>query len=595
MAFLQIKFKLLLKKNMKRIIYLLLITLVALSCTGVKNKEANTITLDSIVVQEKIKLLPDKPDSVPYATLNIKFVYPTAFGSKAQLQKLQSIFHENVLGEQYANAPTPDNAINTYAKDYTKMYREATPDFIEASRENSEEAYSLYGFLYSRSLANKIEYKNENILSISTCNDDYLGGAHGVYIQKNVVVNLNTTEKIQEADIFISDYKESLALIIREKLLKVMAENAGCDDVDLKDYFFDFDSINPNNNFLMDDKGVHYVYNVYEIASHAAGMFEVFIPYSEITPLLNPEAFAKFFPDTDLKGDLKKPEGKRANYNDFPIAYVKNSKLYFFNPENETKVEFVEETDSVFNGVYSDKDAMFYYTVSQGGKLKIKQMDLSDKSAQPKWLFDLNKSTSEFFSETYGEKAKLTFIKDNLLLDCDFSWESYSFTKYYNYSMNDHTVAKIDWRQFESRYGSLLSDFENNLENYQSVYNKAKQLNLQKEVYAEDDFEIEYFFESVSADDSKIVFAILLGFGDLPHGPYCVANTDGTNMQVLENTDMGSSFKPLWCNNNLLFIRDVKVDDENYISEFCYTRTADNTVRRIDQGVDYYTVRKKQE
>ena len=389
---------------MKRIIYLSLIVLAAISCTSVKNKGANALTLDSIVVQEKIKLLPDKPDSIPYATLNVKFIYPTVFGTKEQLQKLQSFFYENILGKQYANAPTPDSAINAYVKDYTNMYRKATPDFMEAFRENGKEAYSFYGFLYSRSIGNKIECKNENFLSISTFNDDYLGGAHGVYFQNNVVVNLNTIEKIQETEIFLPDYKEPLARIIREKLLKVMAENAGSDDADLKEYFFDFDSIYPNNNFLMDDKGLHYVYNVYEIASYAAGMFEVFIPYSEVTPLLNPEIFAKFFPDNDLMAEVKKPDAKRPNYNDFPVAYVKNSKLYFFNPENETTEEFTEETDSVFNCVYSDQDAMFYYTVSQNGKLSIKKMDLSDTSPQPKFLFDLNIPTAEFSRKLTAKK-----------------------------------------------------------------------------------------------------------------------------------------------------------------------------------------------
>ena len=589
---------------MKRIINLLLIALAVVSCKGVKTREVNAITFDSIVVQEKIKLLPDKPDSIPYATLDIKFVYPAAFGTKEQLQKLQSVFYENVLGEQYAKALAPDSVVKTYVKDYVNMYRENSADFNQILLEYEKDEIPYYAFSHTRSISNRIEYKNEALLSFSVHADEYLGGVHGTYIQENVVVNLNTLEKIQEADVFIPDYKEPLARVIREKLLKVMEENAGSDDADLREYFFEFDSIYPNNNFMMDDKGVHYVYNVYEIASYAAGMFEVFILYSEIANLLNAEMLEELLPGiVDLSGEANKPEAKRVNYNDYPIAYVKNSKIHFFNPENETTAELTEETDSVFNCVYSDKDAMFYYTVSRDGKLSIKQMDLSDTSAQPKLLFDLNKPTAEFFSETYGEKAKLKFIKDNLLLECDFVWDYYNFTKFYNYSIKNNTLTIINWDQFESRYGyhPYSPEDESSLKNYKSVYNKAKQLDLSKYMHEDyGDFETEYFFQGASADGSKIVFSIMLGFGDLAHGPYCVADADGTNMQILENTDMGSSNEPLWCNNNVLYICSYESETEKYdwggakqIIEFCYTRADDNSIVCIDKDVDCYAVRKK--
>ncbi len=581
---------------MKRIINLLLIALAVVSCKGVKNKEVNAITFDSIVVQEKIKLLPDKSDSIPYATLDIKFVYPVAFGTKEQLQKLQSVFYENVLGEQYAKALAPDSIISTYVKDYVNMYRENASDFNQILIEYEKDDIPYYTFSHTRSISNRIEYNNEALLSFSVYGDEYLGGAHGTYIQENFVVNLNTLEKIQETDIFVSDYKEPLARVIREKLLRVMEENVGSDDADLRKYFFELESIYPNNNFMMNDKGVHYVYNVYEIAPYASGMFEVFIPYSEIASLLNLEAFAKLFPDMNLKEEAEKlktkKEPQRTSYNDFPIAYVKNSKLHFFNPENETAVEFTDETDSVFNCVYSDQDEMFYYTISRNGKLSIKQMDLSVTPVQPKLLFDLNVLTSELYTDTYGEKAKLKFIKGNLLLECDFVWDYYSFTNLFDYSIKNNTVSKINWEQFQSRYGFHPNESENSsMKSYKLVYDKAKKLNLKKHDYADDDTEIEYVFEGASADDSKIVFSVLLGFGDLPHGPYCVANTDGTNMQVLEGTDMGSSFKPIWCNNSVVFERTI--DAENGISEFCYTKEKDNSIVRIDQGVDYYAVRKK--
>jgi hypothetical protein len=590
---------------MKRIFYLLLISLTVASCSGVKKKGVNVVTFDSIVMQEKIMLHPNLPDTIPYATLDINFVYPAKFGSKEQLQKLQSIFYEKVLGEFCTNASSPDSAIASYMNGYVDMYREISSDFDEMLIEYGKHNLPYHRFSYYRSISNNIIYKDESLLSFSAHYTDYQGGAHGIYIQENITVNLNTIEKIQETDIFIPNYKEPLAQVIRKKLLENLREIYDGDDEYLKQYFFEFNNIYPNNNFLIDDKGLNYVYNVYEIAPYASGMFEVFIPYSEITHLLNMEIFAELFPDMELKEVTEEPktteEIHSVNYNEFPIAYIKNDKLYFFNPENHTIVEFEEETEQVFNCVYSDQDAMFYYTVSQNENIVIKQVDLSVMPAQPKLLFNLNKPAKEFYSETYGEKALLRYIKGSLLLECDFVWDYYNFTKYYEYSIKDNTIATIDWDQFERKFGYHPYSSRETTNDYSSIYNKSKKLDLSKYINEHNiDSEREYFFKGISADGSKIIFAIMLDMCDLAHGPYCVANIDGSNMQVLEDTDMGSAFKPLWSNNNVVYLCSYESETElnewggaKTIDELCYTQATDNSIKRIDQDVDYYATRTK--
>ena len=129
--------------------------------------------------------------------------------------------------------------------------------------------------------------------------------------------------------------------------------------------------------------------------------------------------------DTLVQSESPKeePAAPQVNYNDFPVAYVKNSVLYFFNPENETTVQFTEETDSVFNCVYSDRDAMFYYSVSRNGMLSFKKVDLSTTPGQPQLIIDLNKPAQEFFSQTNYDKANLKFLENNLLLEYDFIWD----------------------------------------------------------------------------------------------------------------------------------------------------------------------------
>lgn len=96
---------------------------------------------------------------------------------------------------------------------------------------------------------------------------------------------------------------------------------------------------------------------------------------------------------------------------------------------------------------------------------------------------------------------------------------------------------------------------------------------------------------------SKVLFSILVGSGDLSHGPFCVANSDGTMISLLENTDMASAIKPLWCNNNVVYIRSYNSETEKSewggvkrIVELCYTNSTTNEVAVIDTEADYFAI-----
>lgn len=299
--------------------------------------------------------------------------------------------------------------------------------------------------------------------------------------------------------------------------------------------------------------------------------------------------------DTLVQSESPKeePVAPKINYNDFPVAYVKNSVLYFFNPENEATVQFTEETDSVFNCVYSDKDAMFYYSVSRNGMLSFKKVDLSATPVQPQSIIDLNKPAEKFFTETYGSKAKLYFLKNNLFLESDFYWEMYGFSKIIDYSLDNNEISIIDRGDYYDKYLQYEEEpCEDSGSRNRVVFNKAKQMDLSKYM-VEPDFEVYCEPMSFSANCNKMAFAVITGFGDLPHGPYCIANTDGTMMQLLDGTDIGSDYSPIWSNNNAVFERTKEISEDESVYEFCYTRATDNTPVLIDQDVDYFAVRKK--
>ena len=53
--------------------------------------------------------------------------------------------------------------------------------------------------------------------------------------------------------------------------------------------FFTIEDIVPNNNFFLDEEGIHYAYNQYEIAPYAMGVISVTVPYTDLEDILIPE------------------------------------------------------------------------------------------------------------------------------------------------------------------------------------------------------------------------------------------------------------------------------------------------------------------
>ncbi len=53
--------------------------------------------------------------------------------------------------------------------------------------------------------------------------------------------------------------------------------------------FFTIEDIVPNNNFWLDEIGIHYSYNQYEIAPYSMGVIDVTVPYSDISDILLPD------------------------------------------------------------------------------------------------------------------------------------------------------------------------------------------------------------------------------------------------------------------------------------------------------------------
>ena len=255
-----------------------------------KNKEqaGTEIIFDSIMITKQIPLLERNDSTLPFADVKIRFTYPSKFGSKKDLARLQQIFIGTFFGNTEIDTLSPSAAVETFIADYEEKYKALSNDYYyEKSR--LPRGDSPVWYWYTVSIDNDILFRNDSLLSYGVNYSDYTGGAHGSHFTSYTNVNLGNLTTISEEDIFVPNYQKTLTGLILRKLIEKNGVTSADSLINLG--FFNIEEIAPNNNFRIDEKGIHYAYNQYEIAPYSMGVIEVYLPYNELSDILIPNGF----------------------------------------------------------------------------------------------------------------------------------------------------------------------------------------------------------------------------------------------------------------------------------------------------------------
>ena len=251
--------------------------------TGIKNDSENNILFDSFFVDKAYHLLDVETN--PKCSLQIQFVYPKDYTNKDILKLVQQQFISGFLGDEYVSF-APKEAAEQYALNFIAKYKEEEDNFkMELENHGHETMESWYS--YNETSNNQIVYNRNDVLSFVVYKDCYYGGAHGSHQYINRVVDLKTGQQIMENDIFVDDYPDDLANIIVNGI-------ASANQVEVTELenigFFNVKEIYPNKNFYVDETGITYTFNEYEIAAYVVGPVSITIPYDKIRYLLRQES-----------------------------------------------------------------------------------------------------------------------------------------------------------------------------------------------------------------------------------------------------------------------------------------------------------------
>lgn len=295
---------------------------------------------------------------------------------------------------------------------------------------------------------------------------------------------------------------------------------------------------------------------------------------------------------------------KYANFTSSNVIAIQDSLLFLYNIDQDDMIPFhLDEPDEIFNFTFGPDGQTLYYTVVRDGILWLRKATFSDEGGKIEDLINMNIPKEKCIAETYLHKSTLKYKDGMLLMKSDFSWEVYDFSTVNVYSIADNTLSIADdYAIFEDDPLPIEDQFRT--EGGQLFYRQNDQeycltdkLGLKPDDYEYSTIdEIEYTDISLSPDGSKVAFVAITSFGDLPHGPLCIADINGDNQQILIDDGAVAAIRPKWIGNSLFFIDEDKEltpesDSACTSSLFCTRPEMGNTSYSIFKSIRHFDIK----
>jgi len=209
--------------------------------------------------------------------IELNLVYPTYAPEGVNLNGVQKSF-ARIFAEGNDFSGTPTESFNNTVEKYKS-------DAIGYGEEWLLEGNEYISFSnFEQTKGTSPEYVSKYIITVSTGQYAYLGGAHGSYYLQYNNIDLRDGNIINESMLFRPGYESKLAQLIQEA---VTERNNSADEDEHISLLVEIPEIKPNSNFFFSDDGIIYIYNQYEISPYVQGVVEIIIPYEEIEPLVN--------------------------------------------------------------------------------------------------------------------------------------------------------------------------------------------------------------------------------------------------------------------------------------------------------------------
>ena len=149
-----------------------------------------------------------------------------------------------------------------------------------AFEEDKKEVKETPSFGISHSMWTDFIAQKEKLATFAISFYDYEGGAHGVEGNRYFTIDLTTRHILTLNDLFNEKDLPKVKTLLWEQYNNSNKEYEPVIGVD---------SFNLSNNIYLDSRGVHFIYDVYEIAPYAAGEQDLLLYFGQLEELFRPE------------------------------------------------------------------------------------------------------------------------------------------------------------------------------------------------------------------------------------------------------------------------------------------------------------------
>lgn len=154
--------------------------------------------------------------------------------------------------------------------------RKFIQDFKEAKEEFPEGAMGWY---YNASV--EVNVMSDTLLSLAASTESFTGGAHGGFGKYFINLNPSTGAAITLNDFYKIGYDEALRQSAEAAFRQALEIDTSSSLADAGFEFAD-DKFKLNSNYGFTDKGIVFVFNIYEIGPYILGAQEILVPYEKI-------------------------------------------------------------------------------------------------------------------------------------------------------------------------------------------------------------------------------------------------------------------------------------------------------------------------
>lgn len=246
------------------------------------------LRLDTVRIDTLCPLFPDREG--PKAHLTLEWLLPAQMADPARLELVRSYVASplraaglfgpltgqggSVLDRAGGDA---QRAAALYVEDYMSLYRE---DVSEALTNYDDADLTEVPWLNYEARVELVPlYDGAGLLCYALTAYSYTGGAHGMTGRTYCAIDLAALNALGLADVFQPERMDEVNGLLR---IQLMADYK-CSTLDeLAAYFFDPAAIEATDNFYVDNQGIHWSYDPYEIAPYATGLVSVGLPWDAV-------------------------------------------------------------------------------------------------------------------------------------------------------------------------------------------------------------------------------------------------------------------------------------------------------------------------